>query len=73
MDDEKWEVSTHRRKPPGRALNVTRFCKLDIWGSVPQPVNTESRKCDQVFLGLTRRKGYSQSCVSNLLHDDASP
>ena len=64
------ERVTHRRKPAGRALDVRRLRELDVRGTVPETVDTETREGDQELLLASILEVHSQDSMADLLDDD---
>lgn len=64
--------STHLGEPASRTLDLARLGELDIGRAVPQPIDAETRKGDQVLFNLTSRKLYSQYGVTNLLDNNTA-
>ena len=63
---------TNRAQPAVATLDIACLRELDIRATIPQPVDPQPRKRDEVLLLLTRRKINSESGMSDLLHDNAS-
>jgi len=47
---------THCGQPASGALDVIRLGQLNVWRTIPEPINTKTGKGDQILLSLAGRK-----------------
>ena len=65
-------MCTDRAQPAITTLDITRLGKLDIRTTVPQTINPQPRKRDEVLFLIAWGKINSEHRMSNLLYYDAS-
>jgi hypothetical protein len=63
------ELESYGAEPAGAPCDVTGFGEFDIWATIPQSINSQSRESDEVFFRSSRGLNDRQHRVSYLFYD----
>ena len=66
------DLRAYRGEPAGRRLDIRRLRELDVRGTVPETIDTETREGDQELLLASILEVHSQDSMADLLDDDAA-